>query len=107
MDTTSHPNPAAPPDDGLSWPARALLRELPAPAPNALARHFPRILNNLAAYWRDPREADRYLDSLVFDARGGRQGFPVEVLGEIARLRRLNEARLPRARDPWSETDLR
>src|ERR1041385_121720 len=55
--------------------------------PNALLRRYARIANVIAATWPDPKAFDMYIDSLVNDRRGGgRQGFPLDVLGELTAL---------------------
>ena len=63
----------------------------------ALRGEYPRILNHIAALWDEPRELDRYFESLMIDARGGRRGFPFRVIAEIAELRSYR-ARLGRRR---------
>ena len=54
--------------------------------PAALLRGFARIANLLAAMWADPRAFDAYMDSLLTDKRGNRQGFPPDVAHELAAL---------------------
>jgi len=44
--------------------------------PFACAHRFPRITNSIADLWRDTRQCEEYLDSLVIDLRGNRTGFP-------------------------------
>lgn len=59
----------------------------PAQRPQALPRKFPRIANRLAYVWQWPLQCERYLDELMMDERGGRQGFPEDVAQEIAALK--------------------
>jgi hypothetical protein len=66
----------------------------------ALRGEYPRILNHIAALWDEPKALARYLDSLMIDSRGGRGGFPFQVIAELAELRNYR-ARLDRRR--WSE----
>jgi hypothetical protein len=54
--------------------------------PVALLDRYARIANLLAATWADPRAFDAYMDSLLTDKRGNRQGFPPEVARELATL---------------------
>lgn len=54
--------------------------------PLELARQFPRIVNRFALVWPDPVLTEAYFDSLLVDRRGGRRGFPREVLTDILRM---------------------
>ena len=53
--------------------------------PEAIAQNFPHILARLADLWGSAA-LDPYLDSLMFDERDGRQGFPPDVASEIFQL---------------------
>jgi hypothetical protein len=55
--------------------------------PTALLHHYARIANVIAAIWRDPNSLQSYMDCLVTDDRGDRQGFPLDVLHELLALR--------------------
>jgi hypothetical protein len=55
--------------------------------PTAIGKAFPRIANTLAALWTRPDAFTSYLDDLLSDRRGGRQGFPIEALAELHALR--------------------
>jgi len=55
--------------------------------PLALLQRFPRIANFLARVWHDDTESQLYLDELLTDRRGGRQGFPPEIHQELLMLR--------------------
>jgi hypothetical protein len=55
--------------------------------PQALPIRFPRIANLLAANWDNPEDCIAYISSLLHDQRGGRKGFPPEVLQDIHDLR--------------------
>jgi len=59
--------------------------------PHALEDHFDRILSKIDELWDSP-EIDHYFSELIIDKRGGRQGFPKEVLADILMLRDLREA---------------
>ena len=57
--------------------------------PQALATAFPRIVNTLFEFKDNKLKLRGYFDSLIEDARGGRHGFPFEVLMDIQDLREL------------------
>lgn len=69
--------------DTFKWLA-AMPREA---RPNTLAREYPRIANRLAEIWNRPLQCERYIDDLMMDLRGARQGFPPPVAAEIAALK--------------------
>ena len=72
----------------LNEQAIALLQVLPPPMRLvALRNGFARIVNHIAAIWDDAQAFDRYVDSLLVDTRGKRQGFPLPVVAELAELR--------------------
>ncbi len=56
--------------------------------PNALAIKFPRIANRLAEVWNRPLDCERYLDDLITDYRGDRQGFPLDVASDLTTLKK-------------------
>ncbi len=58
----------------------------PRVRPVALMRRFPRIANLIAANWNDLVQLEIYMDSLLTDKRGGRKGFPSEVIAELGAL---------------------
>jgi hypothetical protein len=66
----------------------------PALRPNAVLARYARIANLLAATWADSGAFDTYIDSLLTDKRGNRQGFPPEVSRELAMLA-LAHSRIP------------
>src|SRR5690349_25036262 len=59
--------------------------------PRALEDRFDRILTKIDELWDRP-EIEDYFSDLIIDKRGGRQGFPKEVLAEIMMLRDAREA---------------
>jgi len=60
----------------------------------ALLETLPRIANALARLWQDDAGVSEYLDELLTDRRGGRQGFPPEIHHELMLLREyLDSAR--------------
>lgn len=94
------PPRAVPQDEALDATAVALLQSLPANLQLLrLRRQFPRIVNHIATLWDDAVAMHDYLDSLMIDRRGNRQGFPPGVLDEIRSLRahHLRRVRLGRS----------
>src|SRR5207344_2150427 len=59
----------------------------------ALLQTFPRIANALARLWEDDVGLGEYLDELLIDRRGGRQGFPPEIEHELVLLREYRDGR--------------
>ena len=55
--------------------------------PRALIKQFPRVANVLARSWDDRDSVERYLNDLLIDRRGNRQGFPPDVHLELLNLR--------------------
>ena len=66
--------------------------------PYALEEKFDRILTNIEKLWGTPA-IDDYFDDLIIDKRGGRQGFPKDVLDDILRLRQFYRAETFRKAD--------
>lgn len=67
--------------------ALEMLSRLPEGLLATTAARFPRVLDVLARAWGSPARFHRELDRLVFDERGGREGFPPAVLAELSELR--------------------
>lgn len=57
--------------------------------PQALVDGYPRIANKLFELKEKKNELRDYFDSLASDQRGGRQGFPFNVLMNIQDLREI------------------
>ena len=55
--------------------------------PKALVGRFPRIVNAMMGLRGDPVALKSYMESLLRDMRGGRQGFPLDVLMNIQDMR--------------------
>jgi len=75
--------------------------------PTTLEAKYSRVFNNIMKYWGTPK-CDEYFADLIVDKRGGRQGFPPDVAGDIVRLSqvhaRVMEVRAAQAApkgDPW------
>jgi hypothetical protein len=79
------------PRDELAHAAVALLLRLPGGMLRCTSERFPHVLPRIAHAWAEPDRLQRVLDELMYDERGGRAGFPFEVLAELAELRRCHE----------------
>lgn len=55
--------------------------------PQALVNRFARIANRIVELRYDESDLENYFESLINDTRGGRQGFPPEVMQDILQLR--------------------
>ncbi len=68
-------------DQAIQW-----IAQLPVSVQPRKLREIPRILNKLAAVWSDYAVCSKYLESLLIDDRGDRQGFPPAIMGELIAL---------------------
>jgi len=82
---------------------------LPDPGPPkvdpwpVLEAKFPRIKKTIQELWGKPA-LDRYFDELLIDARGGRHGFPLDVVDALLALSREHRERYgfpPPAIEDW------
>jgi hypothetical protein len=90
------------PANGLLKPTFAWAATLPTDIqPRTLLYRFPRIANLIAAMWQDSNSLRRYVDDLLVDKRGNRQGFPVDVLRELFQLRAYYDEVHPDSALPW------
>jgi ankyrin repeat protein len=76
--------------------------------PAALEAKYPRIFNRIMELW-ESLELEEYFSELMVDKRGGRQGFPPDVLNDILTLSRihgrileLKDIKRGEEEDPWS-----
>lgn len=72
------------------------------PGLTAIEEKFPRIAKALCELWGKEGYGP-YLQSLVFDERGGRQGFPPDVSMELFALYQLLDYHVDL--DVWEESD--
>jgi hypothetical protein len=89
------PEPTGPEGpDPASVPSADVLEMLER-LPGGMLRHtaaaFPHVLEAIARDWAQPARLHATIDALVYDLRGGRSGFPAQVLAELAELRRCHE----------------
>ncbi|CAJ0787235.1 hypothetical protein LMG18090_02089 [Ralstonia mannitolilytica] len=104
QDPASQRKQPGPDDFALNREAIRWLASLPDEVrPIELGRRFPRIINTIAAKWMDFIGCRRYLNSLQMDDRGGRQGFPFEIVQEICALREYFDSLYPPEKDPWQK----
>ena len=89
--TSEAPHAPQAPRPGLSRAAIEMMTRLPHPMLRFTAEHFPHIVDRLAAEWADPARMARAIDDLIYDMRGGRAGFPMDVLSELGVLRERYE----------------
>lgn len=52
-----------------------------------LGEAYPNLVNRLALAFGQPREFIALVDSLMMDSRGGREGFPLEVMRDLDALK--------------------
>ncbi|MBI4203982.1 MAG: ankyrin repeat domain-containing protein [Betaproteobacteria bacterium] len=75
--------------------------------PAALEAKYSRIFNRIMDLW-EMEELEEYFSELMVDKRGGRQGFPPDVLNDILTLSRIHgrilELKAPKRDDddPWA-----
>lgn len=82
------PDEVALPRDALSAEAAVLLRhDTLGRLLGVTERRFPHVINRLAAAWFSPADMTALLDSMLFNERPERQGFPVKVVAELTQVR--------------------
>jgi hypothetical protein len=55
--------------------------------PMQLAKQHPRIIDRIVELWKQGSALEQYLDDLLIDRRGNREGFPPAMLMEILSLK--------------------
>jgi hypothetical protein len=92
----------------LSDQATRWLERLPRDMwPTELCQRFPRIVNRIAALWRDEGLTEYTFVDLLGGLRGGRRGFPPVVVEELMALYELHLMRAdahPKEADKWQES---
>jgi len=92
-------------DLALSEKAMRWLERLPRDVyPTELCQRFPRIVNRIAALWHDEGLTEYTFVDLLGDLRGGRQGFPPEIVEELMALYEVHLMRAeahPQEADTW------
>ena len=81
---------------------KALLKH-PDRYPQNLDERYPRVLERIAELW-GTKQLDPFLYDLVYDTRGSRQGFPMEVMLELMFLQTLaSDTQAEADEDPWGD----
>ena len=93
----------AEPEPTLNAETARWLSALPVPVrPRQLCAAHVRVVNEIARRWRDPDGCLAYLNDVLVDKRGTRQGFPIEIALELARLKSYYETELyPTSQTVW------
>ena len=93
----------------LSPDAQRILARLPAGVDMTKScAQFPQAVEKLLEHWRNPREFRLALDSLLMVSRGGRQGFPFDVVREFSALREYYDVHVaPLRTGAWASVDAR
>ena len=69
-----------------------------------IRNHYPKIGERIALMWGSA-ELQKYLNNLVYDERGDREGFPRPIANAIMRvLREHGKLVLEEERNPWNTT---
>lgn len=72
--------------------------------PVQTSARYPHIMNRIALLWDSPKLAERYFDELLIDDRGGRQGFPLNVLSELFTLKQHYLTKVyPKPASKWDQ----
>jgi ankyrin repeat protein len=77
------------PDSVMNSCLQAALARHPERYPSRLGERYPRILDRIAELW-GTTQIDQYLQELLLDTRGGRQGFAPEVMSDLMFLHGLH-----------------
>lgn len=78
--------------------------------PKNLEANFSRVMGRILELW-GTHELDSYMSELMIDTKGGRQGFPPEVLSELLTLSIVHDKFMAvqdaSAQDVWSNEAIR
>ncbi len=69
--------------------------------PCAIEEKHPRLVSRITGLW-PTTECAEFIDSLIIDDRGGRQGFDADVMEEVLLLKEMLIELNPGADDPWA-----
>ncbi len=89
--------------------AQLVLASLPASIrPARGCAQYPHAVEKLLLNWASPSDFRRILDSMMIDTRGGRQGFPFDVVTEFSELREYYDRYVhPVSTSAWASVDTR
>src|SRR5689334_14559401 len=62
--------------------------------PHRTEELYPRIVEKIAVLWGSP-QLSKYFNELLFDDRGGRAGFPPDIMTELFRLSTFHDSTKP------------
>jgi hypothetical protein len=69
---------------------------------------YPQAVEKLLKHWRNPAEFRLVLDEMMMDSRGGRQGFPFDVVSEFSALREYYDQQVsPIRTSAWGSATIR
>ena len=68
--------------------------------PCAIEEKHPRLVSRITGLW-PTQECVNFIDSLIIDDRGGRQGFDADVMEEVLLLKEMLIELNPGEHDPW------
>jgi hypothetical protein len=69
---------------------------------------YPQAVEKLLKHWRNPAEFRLALDAMMMDSRGGRQGFPFDVVSEFSTLREYYDQHVsPIRTSAWGSASVR
>ncbi|MDY6942471.1 MAG: hypothetical protein SVU69_05590 [Pseudomonadota bacterium] len=71
---------------------------------SAIEENYPRLIEKITESWPN-RRTERFLDSLIIDERGGREGFPADVMAEMLFLKDILQGHNPSHRDVWDHVN--
>lgn len=95
-------------DDALSPASQRLIETLQADdlSVQHLAKKYARVLNKVADAWASPERCREVFSDLLLDERGGRQGFPFEIMRELTALQEYYETMVhPSGGASWERGD--
>ena len=94
------------PKEPLLDVTRTWLASLPQDVrPMELPRQYPRIANRLRQLWKQVARCEEYLDDLLVDRRGTRNGFPPKIVQELEALREYHALLYPSSHSPWDHVE--
>jgi len=84
-------------------PAPVMPSEI-APDLTLVHEHYPKIGDKIALMWGSS-VLQQYLSKIIFDERGGRQGFPMPVVSALMRIYEYHGTLVPepKAGDDWEQ----
>ena len=93
----------------LSPDVQQILAQLPASVDlGRSCSRYPQAVEKLLKHWRNPAEFRLALDAMLMDSRGGRQGFPFDIVREFSALREYYDLHVsPLRTSAWGSPTIR